>query len=207
MSKYGTKEIKLDEPKVSKWLPTGTCQIAKITEIEFFTTPKGTPGMKTTLTGKPMEELNGEGQKLEDVRWLSDAAIPYTKKFMKAIASAAGMEKEFVIETEEFDKLPETADSDKNFVELFKKFSLNKPLAWTIGGEEVELTNKEGDVNIWMKPVLPVYNFVAPVNELASLNDKREKAEDKIFKRLEKTETTTATTVTNSDGSNEEVDW
>lgn len=200
MSKYGTKEIKLDEPKVSKWLPTGTCQIAKITEIEFFTTPKGTPGMKTTLTGKPMEELNGEGQRLEDTRWLSDAAVPYTKKFMVAISEAAGVR-------EEFDTKSEEVTSDEDFVTMFKSLVLNKPLAWTIGGEEVELTNDEGDVNIWMKPVLPAYNFVAPVSELASLNEKREKAEDKIFKRLEKTETTTATTVTNSDGSTEEVDW
>lgn len=195
MSKYGTKEVKLEEPKVSKWLPTGTCQIAKINEIEFFTTPGGTPGMKTTLVGKPMEELNNESQKLEDVRWLSEAARPYTKKFMVAVAAAVGIR-------DEFDTKSEEVNSDEEFVKMFKSLVANKPLVWTIGGEEVELTNDEGNVNIWMKPILPAYNFVAPVEELQSMNDKREKAGEKIFKKLQKKAEATEVT-----GNSEKADW
>lgn len=199
MSKYTTKDVRVEEPKVSKWLPTGSCQIARVNEIEYFTTPSGTPGMKMTLTGKPVEELNNEGQMLEDTRWLSDAAMPYTKKFMAAVAEAADVR-------DEFDEAAENVTSDEDFVNMFKKLVFKKPLAWTIGGEEVELTDKEGNVNIWMKPVLPAYNFVAPVDYLESLNTKREKAGDKIFKRLQKSEATVSTT-TNESSNNEEVDW
>lgn len=184
---FSTKGIEVkDEQKVSKWLTPLKAHVAVIKNVEYFeSSEKKTPGIKLTFMGKPMTELQGEGQKAEAQMWLSEAAYPYTQKTLLMIVDKMG-------KRDEFDNLTAEAKDAKDFVSAFRVVTQNKPMTYIFGGEEVILTNDEGEQNVWIKPTLARYGFVGSVEDFAEYNERAEKAGDKLLRKAEvpATETT-----------------
>ena len=149
---FKTKGHTVEETSfVSNFLSPGIHE-AKIQKIEFFEAASGTPGMKITHEGRPMEDLGGAGQTAETTWWLSDNAWTYTKDRLVIMADKLGVRTELdAIEGEEAATYCRALDG------IFK----NKTARWKFAGEEI--AGKEGKQN-WFKAGLSGYGFVEPLD-------------------------------------------
>jgi hypothetical protein len=145
---FKTKGHTVEETNfVSNYLSSGIHE-AKIQKIEFFEASSGTPGMKITHEGRPMEDLGGAGQVAETTWWLSDNAWTYTKDRLVIMADKLGVRTELdAIEGEEAAAYCSALDG------IFK----GKVARWKFAGEEI--AGKEGKQN-WFKAGLSGYGFV-----------------------------------------------
>lgn len=209
MSKFNTKgkEVK-EEVKVSKWLEPLKAHVAMIDEVEYFeSSQKSTPGMKIIFRGKPMAELEGVGQKAEETLWLSDAAYEYTERTLLLIVDKMGVRAEFDNLTSQINANMSPAEQAQAYVNAFATVTRNKPMTFIFGGEEIMLTNDEGERNIWVKPALARYGFVGQTNELEDYQGRVEKLGDKLLRKLEVEATTTTASDITSTTTADEIEW
>ena len=75
---------------VSKFMKPGI-HIAKIKNVEFYQSQGGTPGIKLSLEGQPMKELENAGQTCETTYWLSPKAWEFTKSKLVTLADKLGV--------------------------------------------------------------------------------------------------------------------
>lgn len=145
---FKTKGHTVEETSfVSNFLSPGIHE-AKIQKIEFFEAASGTPGMKITHEGRPMEDLGGAGQVAETTWWLSDNAWNYTIDRLVIMADKLGVRSALDAVDEE---------SPEQYAKALDGIFKNKAARWKFAGEEI--AGKEGKQN-WFKASLAGYGFV-----------------------------------------------
>jgi len=154
---FNTKGHTVEEKEfVSAYLKAGI-SIAKITQVEFTESKKGTPGAKFYHETKPVEGLEGKGQVADTTWWMSEGAWPYTKDRLTIMADKLEVR-------EALDNI--SANDSKSYVEGLAKVFVGKAARWKFSGEEVEgkinEETKEKKPN-WFKAQLASYGFVEPL--------------------------------------------
>ena len=163
---FNTKGHNVEETNfVSNYLSAGIHE-AKIQKIEYFESASGTPGMKITHEGRPMEDLGGAGQTAETTWWVSpkawdnegDPAPPTwtTKAKVAAMAEKLGVRSE----SDNID-----AESPEQYAVALDSLFKNKVGRWKFAGEEI--AGKEGKQN-GFKAGLAGYGFVESVDTTPS---------------------------------------
>tara|TARA_R110002012_G_scaffold74735_1_gene189379 strand:+ start:4311 stop:4907 length:597 start_codon:yes stop_codon:yes gene_type:complete len=153
---FNTKGHNVEETNfVSNYLSAGIHE-AKIQKIEYFEAASGTPGMKITHEGRPMEDLGGAGQTAETTWWLSDNAWTYTKDRLVIMADKLGVRTGL-------DNI--NAESPAEYSAALDSLFKNKVGRWKFAGEEI--AGKEGKQN-WFKAGLAGYGFVESVDTTPS---------------------------------------
>ena len=153
---FNTKGHNVEETSfVSTYLSPGVHE-AKVQKIEYFEAASGTPGMKITHEGRPMEDLGGAGQVAETTWWLSDNAWKFTRDRLVIMADKLGVRSELdSIDVENAEEYARALDT------IFK----NKVGRWKFAGEEI--LGKEGKQN-WFKAGLAAFGFVESVDTTPS---------------------------------------
>lgn len=202
------KEIKSTET-ISKWLTPLTTNIVKLYSAEYVTSNGGTPGMKMTFVGKPVEglsyELDGKNvnfQRVESTNWLSDSAYKYTEATMITLADVMGIR-------EEFDNAMDSANTKEDVVNIVNTMFTNKAFSMNVFGEEIAIKGDDGETNIWTKPSVPFF-LKGNVDSLENFgfleeNLEKRKAKSDLIKRVETSSTTE--TITTDLTSTEELGW
>ena len=153
---FNTKGHSVEETNfVSNYLSAGIHE-AKIQKIEYFEAASGTPGMKITHEGRPMDVLGGAGQSAETTWWLSDNAWTYTKDRLVIMADKLGVRTGL-------DNI--NAESPAEYSAALDSLFKNKVGRWKFAGEEI--AGKEGKQN-WFKAGLAGYGFVEAVDAAPS---------------------------------------
>lgn len=131
--------------KVGEYVKPGIVEM-QITKIEYFESSRQqTPGIKIHFEGKPIEELGGNGQKMESDFWLSEKAWPYTQGSLCDIADALEVR-------EKLDKVK--VKGAEEYVLAISDIFTGKFARYLVQGEEIE--GNDGKEN-WVKATLPLY--------------------------------------------------
>ena len=151
---FNTKGHTVEETNfVSNYLSPGIHE-AKIQKIEFFEAASGTPGIKITHEGRPMEDLGGAGQVAETTWWLSENAWKYTKDRLVIMADKLGVR-------DAFDNAGGESNSPEEYTKSLDIVFKNKTARWKFAGEEI--AGKEGKQN-WFKSGLAGYGFLETID-------------------------------------------
>lgn len=141
---FSTKGFERKE-RVGQYIKPGIAEM-QITKLEYFeSSNKKTPGIRMYFEGQPMEELNGEGQKMDCDFWLSEKAWPYTQGSLCDIADALGVR-------EELDKIK--VSGAEEYIVAISTIFVGKFARYLVNGEEIE--GSDGKEN-WVKATLPLY--------------------------------------------------
>ena len=154
---FNTKGHTVEESNfVSNFLSPGIHE-AKIQKMEFFEASSGTPGIKITHEGRPMEDLKGVGQVAETTWWLSENAWKYTKDRLVIMADKLAVR-------DDFDKAGESS-SPEEYTRALDAIFKNKTARWKFAGEEIEgkLTDEGVQKSNWFKAGLSAFGFIETI--------------------------------------------
>lgn len=145
---------------VSNYLSPGVHE-ARVQKIEYFEASSGTPGMKITHEGRPMEDLGGAGQVAETTWWLSENAWKFTKDRLVIMADKLGVRSEL-------DKV-EATDAE-GYVKAVAPLFKGKAARWKFAGEEIEgkLADDGTKKSNWFKAGLSAFGFVESLDTTPS---------------------------------------
>ena len=137
---------------VSKFMKPGI-HTAKIKNVEFYQSQGGTPGIKITLEGKPMKELEDVGQTSETTYWLSPKAWEFTKSKLVTLADKLGVR-------EQLDAI--SVDDGQEYASALASVFTGLMGRFKLKGTEIE--GKVGDdgvkKNNWFKAEIAAFGFV-----------------------------------------------
>lgn len=164
-------EIKEGSNKPGKLMKPGI-HTAMITNVEYFQSSGGTPGIKLTLMTKPVEGLTDEqgnpiGQKCTETMWMSakawdnegnpNGANWCTKARLQILSQKLGVEEQF--------KATQGASAEE-FVKNLAPLFINKKARFAVGGEESSFQNDEGETIEVVYPFLLTFGFVESLEEV-----------------------------------------
>lgn len=154
---FSTKGVEESKEFVSQYIKPGVGEY-KITGVEATESQTGTPAIKLSIESRPLAELQNAPQKGDFTIYFSDKSRNIALNVIQELGKANGFTKE---------QLDEVSGANLHeYVSKIKSYLTKDFIRIKFKGEEV-MNNSNGKV--WIKAVLPAYNFAQPLTVENSL--------------------------------------
>ena len=183
MSKYGTKDVVVQEGTIRKTIKAPGAHVVRIHPIELKENTNGNSYLKFTFETPPVEGLERDdgfkGQTATDIRYMSEKAFPYTQEMLVSWANALDLK-------DDLDKHTSKATNDEEFVQAVNKVLADQKVAMIFKGEETEYTPEGGDTIRFVAAKIPNWRggYMDTPDNLDKLQAKVDKDEEKGWKSL-----------------------